>query len=220
MLNKCYSIDLKTLEVKAYISRDVAEVMQNGSLHFSSALEIYNNVNVSTAKLAEIYNKYSKKPVSRFSDKAKGGVRLFNLINGMDVPVASTRWNGSKISDFAKKNAPKKTPQVDALPGIAGEAIKRAQNVSKALQAVKAKSNAKVSRGRGAFYDKVVKAVVKENPRKTGTRAWHIFEIIMANKGGINYELLIEKSKEFDILKAGVREDVAHDLKKGRVELV
>ena len=78
----------------------------------------------------------------------------------------------------------------------------------------------KVSRGRGAFYDKVVKAVVKENPRKTGTRAWHIFEIIMANKGGINYELLIEKSKEFDILKAGVREDVAHDLKKGRVELV
>ena len=42
----------------------------------------------------------------------------------------------------------------------------------------------------------------------------------MANKGGINYELLIEKSKEFDIQKAGVREDVAHDLKKGRVELV
>ena len=82
------------------------------------------------------------------------------------------------------------------------------------------KDDAKVSRGRGAFYDKVVKAVVKENPRKTGTRAWHIFEIIMANKGGINYELLIEKSKEFDILKAGVREDVAHDLKKGRVELV
>ena len=82
MLNKCYSIDLKTLELKAYVSRDVAEVMQNGSLHFSSALEIYNNVNVSTAKLAEIYNKYSKKPVSRFSAKAKGGVRLFNLING------------------------------------------------------------------------------------------------------------------------------------------
>ena len=194
MLDKCYSIDLKTLEVKAYVSRDVAEVMQNGSLHFSSALEIYNNVNVSTAKLAEIYNKYSKKPVSRFSDKAKGGVRLFNLMNGMDVPVTSTRWNGSKISDFAKKNAP---------------------TVAKII-----KDDAKVSRGRGAFYDKVVKAVVKENPRKTGTRAWHIFEIIMANKGGINYELLIEKSKEFDILKAGVREDVAHDLKKGRVELV
>ena len=194
MLDKCYSIDLKTLELKAYVSRDVAEVMQNGSLHFSSPLEIVNNINVSTAKLAQIYNKYSKKPVSRFSDKAKAGVRLFNLINGMDVPVASTRWNGSKISDFAKKNAP---------------------TVAKII-----KDDAKVSRGRGAFYDKVVKAVVNENPRKTGTRAWHIFEIIMANKGGINYELLIEKSKEFDILKAGVREDVAHDLKKGRVELV
>lgn len=193
MLDKCYSIDLKTLELKAYVSRDVAEVMQNGSLHFSSALEIYNNVNVSTAKLAEIYNKYSKKPVSRFSDKAKAGVRLFNLINGMDVPVAQTRWNG------VQKTLP----------------ISKTKDVAKII-----KDDAKVSRGRGAFYDKVVKAVVKENPRKTGTRAWHIFEIIMANKGGINYELLIEKSKEFDILKAGVREDVAHDLKKGRVELV
>ena len=193
MLNKCYSIDLKTLELKAYVSRDVAEVMQNGSLHFSSALEIYNNVNVSTAKLAEIYNKYSKKPVSRFSDKAKGGVRLFNLINGMNVPVAQTRWNGVQKS----------------------LSISKTKDVAKIIT-----DDAKVSRGRGAFYDKVVKAVVKENPRKTGTRAWHIFEIIMANKGGINYELLSEKSKEFDILKAGVREDVAHDLKKGRVELV
>ena len=193
MLDKCYSIDLKTLEVKAYVSRDVAEVMQNGSLHFSSALEIYNNVNVSTAKLAEIYNKHSQKPVSRFSDKAKAGVRLFNLINGMDVPVAQTRWNGVQKTLSISKN----------------------KDVAKII-----KDDAKVSRGRGAFYDKVVKAVVKENPRKTGTRAWHIFEIIMANKGGINYELLIEKSKEFDILKAGVREDVAHDLKKGRVELV
>ena len=213
MLNKCYSIDLKTLELKAYVSRDVAEVMQNGSLHFSSALEIYNNVNVSTAKLAEIYNKYSKKPVSRFSDKAKGGVRLFNLINGMDVPVAQTRWNGvqkslsiSKTKDVAKKEVMKR------IEKDINDSFIKPDGFNNKKQ--------KVSRGRGAFYDKVVKAVVKENPRKTGTRAWHIFEIIMANKGGINYELLIEKSKEFDILKAGVREDVAHDLKKGRVELV
>lgn len=212
MLDKCYSIDLKTLEVKAYISRDVAEVMQNGSLHFSSALEIYNNVNVSTAKLAEIYNKYSKKPVSRFSDKAKAGVRLFNLINGMDVPVASTRWNGSKISDFAKKNAKPAKEVMKQIEKDINDSFIKPDGFNNKKQ--------KVSRGRGAFYDKVVKAVVKENPRKTGTRAWHIFEIIMANKGGINYELLIEKSKEFDILKAGVREDVAHDLKKGRVELV
>ena len=111
----------------------------------------------------------------------------------MDVPVAQTRWNGVQKT----------------------LSISKTKDVAKII-----KDDAKVSRGRGGFYDKVVKAVVKENPRKTGTRAWHIFEIIMANKGGINYELLIEKSKEFDILKAGVREDVAHDLKKGRVELV
>jgi len=215
MLNKCYSIDLKTLELKAYVSRDVAEVMQNGSLHFSSPMEIYNNVNVSTAKMAEIYNKYSKKPVNRFSDKAKGGVRLFNLINGMDVPVAETRWNGSK----------KKTPQADALPGMTPLGISKQIKEDMDDSFIKPdefnNKNAKNSRGRGAFYDKVVKVLVNENPRKTGTRAWHIFEILLARKTGISYEYLLEVvNEQLEYSKAAVREDVAHDLKKGRIELV
>ena len=81
--------------------------------------------------------------------------------------------------------------------------------------------NAKNSRGRGAFYDKVVKVLVNENPRKTGTRAWHIFEILLARKTGISYEYLLEVvNEQLEYSKAAVREDVAHDLKKGRIELV
>jgi hypothetical protein len=123
-----------------------------------------------------------------------GAKRLFKLVE--DTPITNTHWDSGEYSSKL---------------GVTNTSPKEVK--------AKAVKIAKPSKGRGAFYDKVVKVVVKENPRKTGTRAWHIFEVIMANKGGINYELLIEKSEDLGYSKGAVREDVAHDLKKGRIEL-
>jgi len=195
MLNqKFYAIDLQTYETKAYVSSILAKTMKTGCVTFTNADELLADRNMTGPRIVEVFNKISDKPVKKFSDNKTGAKRLFKLVE--DTPITNTHWDSGEYSSKL---------------GVTNTSPKEVK--------AKAVKIAKPSKGRGAFYDKVVKVLVNENPRKTGTRAWYIFDILMEYKGGINYELLLEKVSEIGYSKGAVREDVAHDLKKGRIEL-
>ena len=77
----------------------------------------------------------------------------------------------------------------------------------------------KVSKPRGAFAGKKIKCLIDTNPRKEGTRGWNNFSLFLGH-GTISYEEFVELAAGHGSTKGGCREDLAHDIKKGRVELI
>ena len=75
----------------------------------------------------------------------------------------------------------------------------------------------KVSKPRGAFGGKKIKCLVNTNPRKEGTR--NNFSLFLGH-GTISYEEFVKLAEGHGSTKGGCREDLAHDIKKGRVELI
>ena len=186
-----YAINTNTLQCRPFASEE--EMRSSGNIWhgFKSAEDLESKMvglGLTITKMATIYNKASEKEVKKFADKKTAAKRVFNVISDQVVT----------IDEIIKKP---KTPQIDPLPGMTPLGLTPAP---------------KVSKGKGAFYGKTVKVLVNENPRKSGTRAYNIFEIMLEHKE-ISYESLLDKA---NYSKAAVREDVAHDLKKGRVELV
>jgi hypothetical protein len=79
------------------------------------------------------------------------------------------------------------------------------------------KDNAtKPTKARGAFAGKTIRVIELDNPRKEGTRAHKTYSLYIS---GGSYEDLVANAAGWSN-KGGVREDVAHDLKKGRIELI
>jgi len=77
----------------------------------------------------------------------------------------------------------------------------------------------KKKKPRGAFAGKKIKCLVDVNPRKEGTRGWKNFSLFLEN-GTISYEDFVKLAEGHGSTKGGCREDLAHDIKKGRVELL
>ena len=72
------------------------------------------------------------------------------------------------------------------------------------------------TKARGAFAGKTIRVIELDNPRKEGTRAHKTYSLYIS---GGSYEDLVANAAGWSN-KGGVREDVAHDLKKGRIELI
>ena len=192
-----YTLNPTNLVVRAYSSESAARSMGNGVALFTNADELIADRNVTSKLLVNAYNEIADKPVNKFSDSKTAAKRFMTAI--ADIHVSSTPFDASNVIDSIKV---KKTPQVEALPGMTPLGIKP-----------------KVSKPRGAFAGKKIKCLIDTNPRKEGTRGWNNFSLFLGH-GTISYEEFVELAAGHGSTKGGCREDLAHDIKKGRVELI
>tara|TARA_R100001163_G_C5007100_1_gene154263 strand:+ start:276 stop:869 length:594 start_codon:yes stop_codon:yes gene_type:complete len=193
---KCYAINLKTLEVKAYVNKKVAQGMGNGSALFTNMEELCGNTNMSTERILSAFNHNSENAVKRFSDRKTGIKRLFNLVE--DTPITETYWDSG---EYNSKLGSKKTPSVDEI-------------LTKELESVDLVKTKKVSKPRGAFAGKMIKALVTENPRKVNTKevcGYASFNLLLKHGADMPYE--------FYIKSGGRLEDLKWDISKGWAEV-
>ena len=190
-----YTLNPKSLVVKACESSKVARSMGNGVAFFTNADELIADPNVTSKLLVNAYNEIADKPVNKFSDSKTAAKRFMSAI--ADIHVSSTPFDASK-----------KTPQVEALPGMTP--------LGKTPHGTTIRPSTKA---RGAFAGKKIKCLIDTNPRKEGTRGWNNFSLFLGH-GTISYEEFVELAAGHGSTKGGCREDLAHDIKKGRVELI
>ena len=227
-----YSIDIKNFGIKAFESRATAKTWANGCLIFSNIDEMLDNPNVTLTTFAKMFNANSPTKVKRFADKKTAAKRLFNLVEELDLPV--------------RKDEVKKTPQVDALPGMTPLGLPETADVKKARAVAKARQvhlKAKQKRNpRHELVGKVIRSTVRygtffncallsdgtslgytkdqleslHNPRKKGT------------KGYVSHQILIDNQKEdkdqwmdFELYTSlgGRLEDARWDIKKGWIDV-
>ena len=187
MENKCYAINLKTHEVKAYVNKKVAQGMGNGTALFTNIDELAENVNMSGDRLVSTYNKIADKPVKKFSDKKTGVARLFKLV--ADTPITPTYWDSGEYN-----------PKLGSVKTSKDE-----------MELYKEKVPTTGRKG-----ENKVSVIEKENPRREGTRAWHNYNLFLEHDP-LPYEKFVELA---DCSSGACREDLDHDIKKGRVKLV
>jgi hypothetical protein len=201
MENKCYAINLKTNEVKAYVNKKVAQGMGNGVALFTNIDELAENVNMSGDRLVSTYNKIADKPVKKFSDKKTGVARLFKLV--VDTPITPTYWDSGEYN-----------PKLGSVKTSKDEMELYKEKVpTTGRKGVKKVSEPKL---RGKFAGKSITVIEKENPRREGTRAWHNYNLFLEHDP-LPYEKFVELA---DCSSGACREDLDHDIKKGRVKLV
>ena len=204
-----FAIDYKKNKLRAFKNEKAARSMGEVVL-FTSVNELLENRNTTNQGIVAVYNNCTDVAVKRFSDTRTGAARLFKL--AQDIHVESTPFD----------EAPKKTPQVAPLKGMTplGITPKSApfsrENMGMDVAKI-VKDDAK--KPRGAFAGKKIKCLVDVNPRKEGTRGWNNFSLFLGH-GTISYEDFVELAAGHGSTKGGCREDLAHDIKKGRVELV
>ena len=193
-----YTLNPKSLVVRAYSSESAARSMGNGVALFTNADELLADTNVTNKLLVNAYNEIADKPVNKFSDSKTAAKRFMSAI--ADIHVSSTPFDASNVIDSIK--VMKKVKTIEAPP-------------SNFLGLYEPK----VSKPRGAFAGKKIKCLIDTNPRKEGTRGWNNFSLFLGH-GTISYEEFVELAAGHGSTKGGCREDLAHDIKKGRVELI
>ena len=202
-----YTLNPTNLVVRAYASENVARSMGNGVALFTNADELLADTNVTSKLLVNAYNEIADKPVNKFSDSKTAAKRFMTVI--ADIHVSSTPFDAINVIDSIKvMNKVKKTPQVEALPGMTP--------LGKTPHGTTIRTSTKA---RGAFAGKKIKCLIDTNPRKEGTRGWNNFSLFLGH-GTISYEEFVELAAGHGSTKGGCREDLAHDIKKGRVELI
>ena len=207
-MNTTFALNIKSLVVKAYATPELARSQGNGAILFTSAEELLADRNITGKILVDAFNEVSPKPVKKFSDNKTAARRYMAAIGGLHVDTGRTLViNGTKVTS-------KPTPQVAALPGMTPLGI-TPWNLVKGV--APSKDNAtKPAKARGAFAGKTIRVIELDNPRKEGTRAHKTYSLYFSCD---SYEDLVARSAGWST-KGGVREDVAHDLKKGRIELI
>tara|TARA_R110000803_G_scaffold17661_3_gene47520 strand:- start:143 stop:736 length:594 start_codon:yes stop_codon:yes gene_type:complete len=194
-----FAIDYKKNKLRAFKSEKVARNMGEVVL-FRDAKELLENGNTTGRGLVEVYNNCVSATgfVKRFSDNKTAAKRIVAL--AQDIHVESTPFDEvveePKVVRTYKLNKPFS-----------------AENMGMTV----VKAGAK--KPRGAFTGKKIKCLVDVNPRKEGTRGWNNFSLFLGH-GTISYEDFVELAAGHGSTKGGCREDLAHDIKKGRVELV
>lgn len=134
----------------------------------------------SPADLVKFYNENSgsSKPITKFKDRATAEKRVNELIKAHNELAGGN------------SKTPAKTPK--ASKATATGAVKE-----------------KGERGRKSDgAGKTIHKLVKDNPRREGTRAWKVWELITP---GMKYEDYMSKG--------GDNRDLMHEVKRGRVEL-
>ena len=208
-MEKVYAIDLKTKVVKAYVSKYVANQQGNGSAIFSNLEELAENRNMSTSNILDIYNHNADKPVNRFADKKTGIKRLFNLV--ADTPITHTYWDSGEYNPKVFSHT--KLPKMFAKRAKQEMELYKEKVPTTGRKGVKKVSEPKL---RGKFAGKSITVIEKENPRREGTRAWHNYNLFLEHDP-LPYEKFVELA---DCSSGACREDLDHDIKKGRVKLV
>ena len=208
MNNPTFALNIKSLVVKAYVSSKVAQSQGNGAILFTSAEELLADRNITGKILVDAFNEVSPKPVKKFSDNKTAARRYMTAIDDLHVTYASLK---------------KPTPQVAALPGMTPlglPADKSAPAIKGALSEIVVTTTditpPMPTKARGAFAGKTIRVIELDNPRKEGTRAHKTYSLYVS---GGSYEDLVANAAGWST-KGGVREDVAHDIKKGRIELI
>ena len=183
MENKCYALNLKTLEVKAYVNKKVAQGMGNGTALFTNMEELCENRNMSTDKILSAFNHNSKNAVKRFSDRKPGIKRLFKLVE--DTPITQTYWDSGEYN--AKLGSKKASDEMELY-----------------REKVPATEPKKVAKPRGAFAGKMIKPLVTENPRKVNTKevcGYASFELLLKHGADMPYEFYIKSGGRLQDLK-------------------
>jgi hypothetical protein len=217
MNNPTFALDIKSLVVKAYVSSKVARSQGNGAILFTSAEELLADRNITGKILVDAFNEVTDKPVKKFSDNKTAARRYMAAIADLHVDTGRTLViNGTKVTS-------KPTPQVAALPGMTPlglPADKSAPAIKGALSEIVVTTTditpPMPTKARGAFAGKKIRVIELGNPRKEGTRAHKTYSLYFSCD---SYEDLVARSAGWST-KGGVREDVAHDIKKGRIELI
>jgi len=214
MNNPTFALDIKSLVVKAYVSSKVARSQGNGAILFTSAEELLADRNITGKILVDAFNEVTDKPVKKFSDNKTAARRYMAAIGGLHVDPTGC-WDDLPTS--------KPTPQVAALPGMTPlglPADKSAPAIKGALSEIVVTTTditpPMPTKARGAFAGKTIRVIELDNPRKEGTRAHKTYSLYFSCD---SYEDLVARSAGWST-KGGVREDVAHDIKKGRIELI
>ncbi len=203
MNNPTFALDIKSLVVKAYVSSKVARSQGNGAILFTSAEELLADRNITGKILVDAFNEVTDKPVKKFSDNKTAARRYMAAIADLHVDPTGC-WDDLPTS--------KPTPQVAALPGMTPLGITPAKDDVDLVVI----PSAKPTKARGAFAGKKIRVIELGNPRKEGTRAHKTYSLYFSCD---SYEDLVARSAGWST-KGGVREDVAHDIKKGRIELI
>jgi len=183
MENKCYAIDLKTLEIKAYVNTKVAQGMGNGSALFTNMEELCENTNMSTDKILSAFNHNSENAVKRFSDRKTGIKRLFKLVE--DTPITQTYWDSGEYN--AKLGSKKASDEMELY-----------------REKVPATEPKKVAKPRGSFAGKVINVLVTANPRKENTKevcGYASFQLLLNHGVDMPYELYIKQGGRLQDLK-------------------
>lgn len=205
MNNPTFALNIKSLVVKAYATPELARSQGNGAILFTSAEELLADRNITGKILVDAFNEVSLKTVKKFADNKTAARRYMAAIADLHVDPTGC-WDDLPTS--------KPTPQVAALPGMTPLGI-TPWNLVKGV--APSKDNAtKPAKARGAFAGKTIRVIELDNPRKEGTRAHKTYSLYIS---GGSYEDLVANAAGWST-KGGVREDVAHDIKKGRIELI
>ena len=214
MNNPTFALNIKSLVVKAYASSKVARSQGNGAILFTSAEELLADRNITGKILVDAFNEVSLKTVKKFSDNKTAARRYMAAIGGLHVDPTGC-WDDLPTT--------KPTPQVAALPGMTPlglPADKSAPAIKGALSEIVVTTTditpPMPTKARGAFAGKTIRVIELDNPRKEGTRAHKTYSLYVS---GGSYEDLVANAAGWST-KGGVREDVAHDIKKGRIELI
>tara|TARA_R110001632_G_scaffold19642_1_gene59228 strand:+ start:4941 stop:5570 length:630 start_codon:yes stop_codon:yes gene_type:complete len=201
-----YTLDPKSLVVKGYASDKAARSMGNGVAFFTNAEELLADRNVTARLLVDAYNEVSDKPVKKFSDNKTAAKRYM-----------------AAIADIHVRAVP--TPQIAPLSGMAPLGIKPSPNYPQAPVehpdvATLGLYEPKAVKPRVSFAGKIIKCLVSENPRREGTRGFKNFNVFLGSNATLKYEEFVKLAEMHGSTKGGCREDLAHDIKKGRVELI
>ena len=178
MENIIYTLNTKSLVVKAYESEKVARSMGNGVTFFKTADELLACRNITGTILVDAYNELTDKPVKKFSDNKTGAKRFMDVI--ADIHVTTTPFDGG-----TKVKSP---PQIDALPGMTPLGI----------------APKKVAKPRGSFAGKVINVLVTANPRKENKKevcGYASFQLLLNHGVDMPYELYIKQGGRLQDLK-------------------
>lgn len=186
-----FTIDPKTYKVSMYSSRKVAQQYGNGMITFSNSSELALNPNTTLQVLVNVFNNNSNTMTKKFADKTKGAKRVFETLQGKFC-------NTEPLGPVTAK----------ASVGDQQVYIPKEKKIADS-------SGTKPTKLRGKFAGRYIVGHMNYNPRRPNTRGFHATGILVnlgAEQGTISYEDYIEQG--------GHRQDLAHDLSRGRCSIL
>lgn len=186
-----FTIDPKSYKVSMYSSRKVAQQHGNGMITFSNSSELALNPNTTLQVLVNVFNNNSNTMTKKFADKTKGAKRVFETLQ-------QKFCNTEPLGPVTAK----------ASVGDQQVYIPKEKKIADS-------SGTKPMKLRGKFAGRYIVNHLESNPRRPNTRGFHATGILVnlgVDQNPISYEDYIEQG--------GHRQDLAHDLGRGRCSIL